>query len=435
MADVKKEIINRIALNVLNIGSVGDTTVEMTSELKYRIAKDITVNTAINSLIRGVTSRELIVKSEKTNDNANENDVKILEIQKRINKIKNKTGFLNNLCKAVFFGMSVHEIIYNEDYTIEKFEEIPFEIIKYRKESKNWYFVGNNGEVNITENPTKWLHSIYNQSIKNFSGETRFEAIAETYSEIEKVKQKLRGIIEKYGDTIITFAYDPDNSNEEVEATANELKKMYGKNILAIPIGNGKLADNVHFIKLSDLKTEIHSQLIEKYEQKIISNLLGGNLTVSNGEGKGSYALGEIHQEEKEKIEDEMATFIRDQLDEIIKIDAEFFGYEAEKYYISLEREEKELEKLEIDKKKQENRNLKMDEIVKLKQAGYELEESEMKEIFDYKTLKRIEQQSNQLEFEDKKLSIAERQIKIEEYINKAAKRFAEEQGGNLKKY
>lgn len=55
MADVKKEIINQIALNVLNIGSVGDTTVEMTSELKYRIAKDITVNTAINSLIRGVT--------------------------------------------------------------------------------------------------------------------------------------------------------------------------------------------------------------------------------------------------------------------------------------------------------------------------------------------------------------------------------------------
>ena len=66
MADVKKEIINQIALNVLNIGSVGDTTVEMTSELKYRIAKDITVNTAINSLIRGVTSRELIVKSEMT---------------------------------------------------------------------------------------------------------------------------------------------------------------------------------------------------------------------------------------------------------------------------------------------------------------------------------------------------------------------------------
>ena len=70
-----------------------------------------------------------------------------------------------------------------------------------------------------------------------------------------------------------------------------------------------------------------------------------------------------------------------------------------------------------------------------LKQAGYELEESEMKEIFDYKTLKRTKQQKNQLEFEDKKLSIAERQIKIEEYINKAAKRFAEEQGGNLKKH
>lgn len=434
MADVKKEIINQIALNVLNIGNVGDTKVEMTSELKYKIARDVTVNTAINSLIRGVTSRELVVKSEKTNDNANENDDKILEIQKRINKIKNKTAFLNNLCKAIFFGMSVNEIIYNEDYTIEKFENIPFEIIKYNKENKYWYFNGNAGEVNITENPSKWLHSIYNQNVKNFYGETRFEAIADTYSEIEKVKQKLRGIIEKYGDTIIVFAYDPESEEREIQKTADELKAMHGKNILALPLSDGNLRDNVFFIKLSDLNTEIHERITEKYEQKIISNLLGGNLTVSNGEGKGSYALGEIHQEEKEKIEDEMAMFVRDQLDAIIKIDAEFFGYEAENYYISLEREEKEIEKLEIDKKKQENRNLKMDELVKLKQAGYEIEEDEIKEIFDYKTLKKIEQQNNQAEFESKKLSVAERQIKIEEYIKNASEKFAKEQNKALKK-
>ncbi len=434
MANMKNEIIKQIALNVLNIGSVGDTTVELTSELKYRIAKDITINTAINSLIRGVTSRELIVKSEKTNDNANENDTKILEIQKRINKIKNKTAFLNNLCKAVFFGMSVHEIIYNEDYTINKFEEIPFEIIKYRKENQSWYFIGNAGEINITENQNKWLHSVYNQSIKNFYGETRFEAIASTFAKIEKVEQKLQGIIEKYGDTIIVFAYRPESDEEEVRKTAEELKAMHGKNILAMPMDEGNLKDNVFFIRLSDLDTEIHERLKEEYERKIISNLLGGNLTVSNGEGKGSYALGEIHQEEKEKIEDEIALFIRDELDKIIRIDAEFFGYEAEKYYISLEREEKELEKLEIDKRKQENRNLKMDEFVKLKQAGYEIEESEIKEIFDYKTLKKIKQRNTEMEFEDKKLSIAERQIRIDEYIREKAEQYAKEQGEKLKK-
>lgn len=434
MANMKNEIIKQIALNVLNIGSVGDTTVELTSELKYRIAKDITINTAINSLIRGVTSRELIVKSEKTNDNANENDTKILEIQKRINKIKNKTAFLNNLCKAVFFGMSVHEIIYNEDYTINKFEEIPFEIIKYRKENQSWYFIGNAGEINITENQNKWLHSVYNQSIKNFYGETRFEAIASTFAKIEKVEQKLQGIIEKYGDTIIVFAYRPESDEEEVRKTAEELKAMHGKNILAMPMDEGNLKDNVFFIRLSDLDTEIHERLKEEYEGKIISNLLGGNLTVSNGEGKGSYALGEIHQEEKEKIEDEIALFIRDELDKIIRIDAEFFGYEAEKYYISLEREEKELEKLEIDKRKQENRNLKMDEFVKLKQAGYEIEESEIKEIFDYKTLKKKEQRNTEMEFEDKKISIAERQIRIDEYIREKSEQYAKEQAEKLKK-
>lgn len=144
--------------------------------------------------------------------------------------------------------------------------------------------------------------------------------------------------------------------------------------------------------------------------------------------------MGEIHQEEKEKIEDEIALFIRDELDKIIRIDAEFFGYEAEKYYISLEREEKELEKLEIDKRKQENRNLKMDEFVKLKQAGYEIEESEIKEIFDYKTLKKKEQRNTEMEFEDKKISIAERQIRIDEYIREKSEQYAKEQAEKLKK-
>ena len=75
-----------------------------------------------------------------------------------------------------------------------------------------------------------------------------------------------------------------------------------------------------------------------------------------------------------------------------------------------------------------------MDELVKLKQAGYEIEEDEIKEIFDYKTLKKIEQQNNQAEFESKKLSVAERQIKIEEYIKNASEKFAKEQNKALKK-
>ena len=143
------------------------------------------------------------------------------------------------------------------------------------------------------------------------------------------------------------------------------------------------------------ISIEVFISVLEKYEKNISNLILGSSLSMDTGKGTSSYALGEIHQEEKEKIEDSIALFVRDELDKIINVDAMLYGYDPNLYYISLDREEREEERIAIDKSKQELRQQKVQEIFTLSQAGYELDENELKEITGFKTIKKKESTTN----------------------------------------
>ncbi|MCP1226766.1 phage head morphogenesis protein, partial [Sebaldella sp. S0638] len=322
---------------------------------------DIHVNTAIESLLRGVASRELIFKSEITDK---EEDTILLELQKRFNRIKNKTNFIKEIGKACFFGYTLHEIEYNEDFSMRRFVSIPRNKMEFDKEKKKWKIKGKE-EVYVEENG-KWLISIYDESIENFKGNTKLRAVYKTYQEIEEIKKKVNAIVEKYGSVIPVFAYNTKLSDEEVKEAAKEIKAMYGEKILAVPLEDGNLKDNFFFITLNDLDIHIHNTLIEKAESKIFQNLLGGTLTVSTGEGSNSYALGKVHETEKEKIENEISLFIRDELDKLIEIDGNIFGYESEQYYISIELPEDREKILQIENLEEDKMNKKADTISKL---------------------------------------------------------------------
>ncbi len=346
---------------------------------------DVDINTAIDSLLRGVGARELIFASE----NKDEKDATLLELQNRFNCIKNKTSFIKELGRACFFGFTLHEIIYNEDFSINKFEAIPRNKIKFDTDKKQWKIEGT--EEKFIDDSGKWLMSIYNESIENFKGDTKLRAVYKTYQEIKLIKEKVNAIVEKYGSIIPVFAYKPELSDEDVEDAAKEIKRMYGDNVLAIPLDDGNLKDNFFFITLQDLDINIHETLIKNAEVKIMQNLLGGTLTVSSGEGSGSYALGKVHESEKEKIETEIALFIRDELDKIIDIDAAVWGYEASQYYISIEMTEDKEKVLIVDNLMLDKLNKEADIVFKLDAAGFEIDPEELQVKFGYKTLKRKE--------------------------------------------
>ena len=386
-----KKLMEAVVSKLVNDNTVNsNSNVSLTDELINEMVNYGAIRKCINTLLKGVSSRELVVKCE----NNIENDNKTLEIQARINNIAKKTQVIENIAMAYFKKMAVHEIVVNENFLITKLVNIPLSAVKYDKETKIFNLKTVDGEVPLTD-INKWLISIYNEGVGYRQGQSILETVLNDYLDIKNIKNKIENIINKYGDTILIFAYGVDQTEEEVQETAQELKRANGKNVLAIPLSDGNLRDNLFTIRLADIDTQIHERLLEKYEKNISNLLLGSSLSMDTGKGTSSYALGEIHQEEKEKIEDSIALFVRDELDKIINVDAMLYGYDPNLYYISLDREEREEERIAIDKSKQELRQQKVQEIFTLSQAGYELDENELKEITGFKTIKKKESTTN----------------------------------------
>ena len=238
----------------------------------------------------------------------------------------------------------------------------------------------------------------------------------------------MNGIIEKYGGTIVLFGYNTALEDDEVMKTALELKKMMDGNSVGMP-SDGNLKDNLVLLRLADLNVEIHTLLMEKLEKKIFQNILGSTLTLNDGSasGKGTQALGTIHQEEKEKVEDGIALFVREELDKIIDIDGLIHGYDPNQYYIEINRQQDRKKELEIKNLEQDEVNKKADLIVKLSQAGYEIEDKELQEVFGYKSLKKKEQQITNPFTEFSKKNTEDSNKKTLEYLERLRRRIVPE--------
>lgn len=406
-----------------------NVTTELTDELIEEMLNFTPIYKAINSLIRGVLSRDLIVRSE---DNL-EDDTTFLEIQKRINGIKNKTQFIETLIKSCFTGRTLNEIVYNEDFTIKEFITIPYKLIKYNNELRRYEIKARNNTIELSDT-RKWLLSIYNKEIGYTLGKSLLESIVDDYMNIKEIESKMKYLWNKYGETLLIFAYGLNTSEEDVKKTAEELKVAQGKNVIAIPLSDGNLRDSIFSLRLVDMDTVIHERLIDRYEKNIVSTLLGGTLTIDNSNGSSSYSLGKIHQEEKEKIEDSIALYIRDELDKIIQIDGAFFGYDAKKYYISLERPENIKEQIELENKKTELLNNKIVGIEALSRSGYEIDENELQEYLGFRTLRTKEQSSRIKEFESKISNREEKEIRYIKLLEKYKEQIIEELIANTRK-
>ena len=383
-----KKLLELTVNKLINTEVKSNYNVELTDDLIEEMCNDVTIKMCIDTLIKGVSSRELVVKSE---DNT-EQDEKIIEIQKRINKIRNKTRLVEDIAIAYFKKLSLHEIVYNDKLDgIKELVEIPKKLVKYDRNKHVFTLTVDNTVYDLSEK-NKWLLSIHGKSIAYRQGRSMLESCVTDYLNIRNINEKIQGIVNKYGDTIMVFAYSPDQTEKDVEKTAKGIKEANGKNVIAIPVSeNTSLKENLFTIRLSDIDTVIHERLLDRYKKNIVMNLLGSSLTVDNGGGSSSYALGNIHQEEKEKIEDSLALFVRDELDKLIDIDAELYGYDSELYYISIDRPENESERLEIDTKRQDFKQKVINGVLTLSQAGYEIDEEELKELTGFSTVRKKE--------------------------------------------
>ena len=400
---VQKEIITSAVIKLFSESS--PETNKITDETIDRLLLDIDITSALNKIERETAGRILSVIAENP-----ENDEQAKEINQRFSNIK-FNRIINHMITARYYGYSCFEIVYNEDFTVNSLIPIPYKYVTYKTSDKKWVLRIGTNETDL--NRDKFLLCIHKWNPAQPTGKTIFESCQQAFLDKEMYSRQLRGLAEKYGDTIIVFPYNENLDEKEVKAIGETVLKARGKNAIGVPVDrNHSLKDSFEFIRLSDLDPEIYTKLYAVEKEKLIQNLLGSTLTLeaSSKNGKGTQALGEIHKEGFEQVVQEVCNFCSDSLYQLIQLDSEYFGYDPTLFTWKLEKIVTEEEQAEIDKKQQEFIGIKLDNINKLSTAGYELENEYLGEYLgiDYtKILKKTNSVINIKEFaeeEDKKL-------------------------------
>lgn len=396
----KKEYISSAVVKLFNESYPEEN--DISEEFINKLLKDIDISSALNKIERETAGRILSVVAENP-----ENDKQAQEINKRFSNIK-FNRIINHLITARYYGYSCFEIVYNEDFTINSLIPIPYKNLSYR--DKKWILRIGTKELKL--NKEKFLLCIHRWNPANPTGKSIFESCKQSFLDKEMFSRQLRGLSEKYGDTIIVFPYNENLEEKEVQTIGKTILNAKGKNAIGVPVDRDhSLKDSFEFIKLSDLDPEIYTKLYAGEKEKLIQNLLGSTLTLesSSKEGKGTYALGEVHQEGFEQVIQEVCNFCADSLYQLIQLDSIYYGYDPTLFMWKLEKATTQEEKAEIDKKEQEFLSIKLDNINKLSTAGYEFDNKYLGEYLgiDYKNIIKKKTITPVIEFsedEDKKI-------------------------------
>lgn len=328
-----------------------------------KILKDTDVDTAIKKIERAVAGKELIIWSD------DEKNRKLIDqIQERFNNVKFNRIFKYFL-RARYYGYSCFEKVYNPDYSLNSLVFIPEKYVLYDTLNKKWVIRAGTEEKEI--NYEKFLLSIHEWNVAEKTGKSIFTGLRKCFLDKEMFRAQLRGLAQKYGDTIIFFGYDTAEDEEEVRKKAEDIKKMQGgKTAIAIPTDDGKLKDNLYILTLSDLDTEVYTKLEDREKERLIQNILGGTLTMESGNGSGSYSLGQIHKESFEEVVEECCSFISDSMQQLLEFDGRYFGYDPKEFYFKLETKKDRDKEIEFETKESQLNTVKIDNILKLNQAG-----------------------------------------------------------------
>ena len=328
-----------------------------------KMLDDIDISYAVRKVSMGVSSRDWEIVSL-----VEEEMEKNKEVYQRLSRL-NVYKFIKQLDKSRYYGYGGFELVWDEGYNLKELVEIPQEYMICEKGA--WSVKIGDKEINL-DDPLKYIVVTYNDSLSEVHGKSVLKPIVGTYEAKNSIRDKMRAIAERYGEVITVFAYDGNADEDDIKARAEQLKNMKGRSVVAIPVWDKSLKDSVHFINLADLKTEIHTNLEDRWKGEISKYILGADYSGSNS-GTGSFSRDKLQQVEQEKQEEEILKFIRESFQNLIVADAMMYGYNSEDFYIKFEKEKTVEEESKTNKAKEEVNTQKANTIKTLSEAGYEL--------------------------------------------------------------
>ena len=443
---IRENVVSALVKEIISLGSISSGEQNIDDKLLEQMLKDMDIAQALQLMTQTVTSKEWKIETDVPEY------VEVAEnIQRRLNNL-NISKLLENILRAEIYKKSIFEIIYDKDNTgntvIKDLILLPNKYIKYDKDS-GWVVKTRDSEITIASEPSRFLVCVNEERLDNLQGSTDLLPLVPVFTAKERLESKLNAIIDKYGDIIIVFAYEPSAETDppevvkarqkDVEAQAKDLKAAKGKDVLAVPsAGEKSLDDFIKFIKLDDLKPEIYQELLNEKAKSVQRYLLGSTLVVGVDGNSGNRALGEVHKEQQNyKIESKVKK-IRDWIQKLIEIDAQLYGYDSGNFYFKFVEEIDEAETLELEDKRTKTISEKVNYIVKIAESGYAFTKSKIAEILGVKEadLIEVEKESGNLEFSKPKKKLNINKInKKRELIEKNQARFDRFIDNNFKKW
>lgn len=443
---IRENVVSALVKEIISLGSISSGEQNIDDKLLEQMLKDMDIAQALQLMTQTVTSKEWKIETDVPEY------VEVAEnIQRRLNNL-NISKLLENILRAEIYKKSIFEIIYDKDNTgntvIKDLILLPNKYIKYDKDS-GWVVKTRDSEITIASEPSRFLVCVNEERLDNLQGSTDLLPLVPVFTAKERLESKLNAIIDKYGDIITVFAYEPSAETDppevvkarqkDVEAQAKDLKAAKGKDVLAVPsAGEKSLDDFIKFIKLDDLKPEIYQELLNEKAKSVQRYLLGSTLVVGVDGNSGNRALGEVHKEQQNyKIESKVKK-IRDWIQKLIEIDAQLYGYDSGNFYFKFVEEIDEAETLELEDKRTKTISEKVNYIVKIAESGYAFTKSKIAEILGVEEidLVEIEKESGSLEFSKPKKKLNINKInKKRELIEKNQARFDKFIDNNFKKW
>ena len=443
---IRDNVVSALVKEIISLGSISSGEQNIDDKLLEQMLKDMDIAQALQLMTQTVTSKEWKIETDIPEyiEVAN-------SIQQRLNDL-NISKLLENILRAEIYKKSIFEIIYDKDSSgntiIKDLILLPNKYIKYDKDS-GWVVKTRDSEIAIMSEPNRFLVCVNEERLDNLQGSTDLLPLVPVFTAKERLESKLNAIIDKYGDIITVFAYEPSAETDppevvkarqkDVEAQAKDLKAAKGKDVLAVPsAGEKSLNDFIKFIKLDDLKPEIYQELLNEKAKSVQRYLLGSTLVVGVDGNSGNRALGEVHKEQQNyKIESKVKK-IRDWIQKLIEIDAQLYGYDSGNFYFKFVEEIDESETLELEDKRTKTISEKVNYIVKIAESGYAFTKSKIAEILGVEEidLVEVEKESGSLEFSKSKKKLNINKInKKRELIEKNQARFDKFIDNNFKKW
>ena len=395
---IRENVVSALVKEIISLGSVSYSG-DIDDETLQKMLADVDVAQAIQLMTQSVTSKEWKIETDVP---------EYLEtaesIQERFNNF-NMVKLLENVLRAEIYKKSIFEIIYGKDDTggtvIDDLVLLPNKYIKYNKDN-GWMIKTRDSEIVIAKEPNRFLVCVNEERLDNLQGSSDLLPLVPVFKAKEHLESKLNAIIEKYGDIITVFAYEPAVETDppevikarqkDVEAQAKDLKNAKGKDVLAVPsAGEKSLDDFIKFIKLDDLKPEIYQELLSEKSKAVQRYLLGSTLVVGVDGNSGNRALGEVHKEQQNyKIESKVKK-IRDWIQKLIELDSVLYGYDPSKFYFKFVEEIDEKETLELEDKKAKTMTEKVNSIVKIMESGYAFTKDKIAEMLGVDVIDLVE--------------------------------------------